>query len=79
MNYIMYTPTLMRVIVRHGLLPHLFADDTQVYDRRSLNGQDDFGDQFNSFHAILNRIRLNRRRQDRINVVCYSDVSFLYF
>jgi len=39
--FIMYTPDLMRIIERHGLLPHLFGDDTQVYGQCSLSGMDD--------------------------------------
>jgi len=37
----MYTPQLMRIIERHDLLRHLFADDAQVYGYSSLCGMDD--------------------------------------
>jgi len=38
---IMYTPDLIRVIEYHGLLPHIFTIDMQVYGRGSLSGMDD--------------------------------------
>jgi len=31
--FIMYTPDLVKLIEGHGLSPHLFADDTQLYGR----------------------------------------------
>jgi len=34
--FILYTTDLMWIIKLHGLLPHLFADDTKVYDHCSL-------------------------------------------
>jgi len=42
--FIMYALYLMTIIERHGLLPHLFTDDTQVYGRCSLSGMDDLAD-----------------------------------
>jgi hypothetical protein len=34
--FITYMPGLVRLIERHGLRPHLCADDTQIYSRCSL-------------------------------------------
>jgi Reverse transcriptase (RNA-dependent DNA polymerase) len=39
--FIIYTPDLLRIIQRHNLLPHLFADDTQVYGRCSHSHMED--------------------------------------
>ena len=31
--FVLYIADVVRLITRHGLCPHLFADDTQVYGR----------------------------------------------
>ena len=38
---VLNTPDLLRIIERHNLLPHLFADDTQVCDRCSHSHMED--------------------------------------
>jgi len=40
-QYSIYCMDLMRITERHGLLPHLLSDDTQVCGRCSLSGMDD--------------------------------------
>jgi hypothetical protein len=59
--FIMYTPDLLRIIARHGLLPHLFADDTQVYGRCSPSHMDDLAARVSACtDDILSWMRSNR-------------------
>jgi hypothetical protein len=59
--FIIYTPDLLRIIERHGLLPHLFADDTQVYGRCSPSHMDDLAARVSACtDEILSWMRSNR-------------------
>ena len=59
--FIIYTPDLLRIIERHGLLPHLFADDTQVYGRCPPSHMDDLAARVSSCtDDILSWMRSNR-------------------
>jgi len=80
---IMYTPDLMKIIERHGLLPHLFADDTQVYSRCSLSGMNELASACLSvsrrahitFWIEHDQQTATQRIQDRTNLVCQSEAS----
>jgi len=76
------------IINRHGLLPHLFADDTQVNGRCSLSGMDDLAARVSHtdiyiyiyiyiYKSELDDVKQTQTecRQDRINMVCYSEPS----
>jgi ribonuclease P/MRP protein subunit RPP40 len=59
--FIIYTPDLLRIIERHGLLPHLFADDTQVYGRCSPSHMDELAARVSACtDEILSWMRSNR-------------------
>ena len=70
--FIMYTPDLVKLIERHGLSPHLFADDTQVYGRCSPGGMSDLAARISACADDIlswmqsNRLQLNADKTDLI-------------
>ena len=70
--FIMYTPDLVRLIEHHGLSPHLFADDTQVYSRCPPKGMSDLAARISACSDDIlnwmqsNRLQLNADKTDLI-------------
>ena len=68
----MYTPDLVKLIERHGLSPHLFADDTQVYGRCPPKGMSDLAARISACSDDIlswmrsNRLQLNADKTDLI-------------
>jgi Reverse transcriptase (RNA-dependent DNA polymerase) len=69
---IMYTPDLLQIIKSHNLLPHLFADDTQVFGRCSPSHMDDHAARVSAYtDEVLswmwsNRLQLNADKTELI-------------
>jgi len=60
MFFVMDTPDLMTISEWHGLLSHLFTDNTQFYGRCSLSGMDDLAASVSACtDEILNWMRSN--------------------
>ena len=69
--FVLYTVELISLIERHGLLPHLYADDTQVYGSCPPATVDALSSQVTEFvNAIVtiwmksNRLQLNQNKTE---------------
>jgi len=71
MLFIVYTPDIVRLIVHHGLSPHLFTADTQLYGRCSPDRMSDLAARIlactdNVRWMRCNRLQLNTDKTELI-------------